>query len=259
MEAAGKIAERRGLALQSHAPMDQPAVPMDERLTAYLAEAIEAAGFPGETDAQRRRPRRHGDGGAHADGDALSAQPRRHQPQPGGGGARRRCGGGAAWWAASFSSGWRPRLARIEQQNLWERGRRFASSGATRSSLKPDHLLQTPDTFIRTPLPGAEGVEFVVHAGPQLGAQFTQMTAEFAAGGTLGPAPAQRFIYVIEGELELDGGTTIVTRWCEGGFAYLPQGAPHTVARNPQARAAVIEKPYEIQAGRVRTAGRDRQ
>ena len=27
--------------------------------------------------------------------------------------------------------------------------------GATRSSLKVDHLLQTPDTFIRTPLPGA--------------------------------------------------------------------------------------------------------
>ena len=26
--------------------MDQPAVPMDERLTAYLVEAMEAAGFP---------------------------------------------------------------------------------------------------------------------------------------------------------------------------------------------------------------------
>ena len=72
--------------------------------------------------------------------------------------------------------------------------------GVTRSSLKPDHLLQTPDTFIRTPLPGAEGVEFIVHAAPQLGAQFTQMTAEFAADGTLGPTPAQRFLYVIEGE-----------------------------------------------------------
>ena len=40
--------------------------------------------------------------------------------------------------------------------------------GATRSSLKPDHLLQTPDTFIRTPLPGAQGVEFVIHAAPRL-------------------------------------------------------------------------------------------
>ena len=41
--------------------------------------------------------------------------------------------------------------------------------GLTRSSRKLDHLLQTPNTFIRTPLPGAAGVEFVVHAAPQLG------------------------------------------------------------------------------------------
>jgi (S)-ureidoglycine aminohydrolase len=34
-----------------------------------------------------------------------------------------------------------------------------------------------------------------------------------------------------------------------GGYAYLPQGAPHTVrARGNRARA-VIEKPYELQAG----------
>ena len=112
--------------------------------------------------------------------------------------------------------------------------------GATRSSLKPDHLLQTPDTFIRTPLPGAEGVEFVIHAAPQLGARFTQMTAEFVAGGTLAPAPAQRFLYVLEGRLELKAGgkTHILT---PGGFAYLPQGSPRG-ARAGVSRAAVIEK-----------------
>ena len=78
--------------------------------------------------------------------------------------------------------------------------------GSTRSSLKADHLLQTPDTFIRSPLPGAEGVEFIIHAAPQLGARFTQMTAEFVAGGSLGPAPAQRFLYVLDGKLELKAG-----------------------------------------------------
>jgi (S)-ureidoglycine aminohydrolase len=120
--------------------------------------------------------------------------------------------------------------------------------GLTRSSLKHDHLLQTPDTFIRTPLPGAEGVEFVVHAGPQLGARFTQMTAEFAAGGALGPAPAQRFLYVIEGKLELKaGGETHVL--APGGFAFLPQGTPHTLIALTASRAAVIEKAYETQPG----------
>jgi (S)-ureidoglycine aminohydrolase len=116
--------------------------------------------------------------------------------------------------------------------------------GLTRSSLKADHLLQTPNTFVRTPLPGADGVEFIVHAAPQLGAGFTQMTAEFAAGGTLAPAPAQRFIYVLEGELELhtDSGDHVLA---EPGFAYLPEGVPHTVRAAQKARAAVIEKPYE--------------
>jgi (S)-ureidoglycine aminohydrolase len=120
--------------------------------------------------------------------------------------------------------------------------------GATRSSFKPDHLLQTPDTFVRTPLPGAEGVEFIIHAAPQLGAHFSQMTAEFAAGGSLGPAPAQRFIYVLEGELELSAAGKKHTI-APGGFAYLPQGTQHTVRSAVVSRAAVVEKSYEPQAG----------
>ena len=120
--------------------------------------------------------------------------------------------------------------------------------GATRSSLKTDHLLHTPDTFVRTPLPGAAGVEFIVHAAPQMGARFTQMTAEFAAGGSLGVTPAQRFVYVIEGELELrTGGKKHVLD--PGGFAYLPEAAPHTVHAVSASRAAVIEKSYEPQPG----------
>jgi (S)-ureidoglycine aminohydrolase len=91
-------------------------------------------------------------------------------------------------------------------------------------------------------------VEFVVHAGPQLGARFTQMTAEFAAGGALGPAPAQRFLYVIKGELELKAcnKTHVLS---PGGFAFLPHGTPHTVSALTASRAAVIEKAYETQSG----------
>jgi (S)-ureidoglycine aminohydrolase len=119
--------------------------------------------------------------------------------------------------------------------------------------LKADHLLQTPDTFVRTPLPGATGVEFVVHACPQLGARFTQMTTEFAPGGALGSATAQRFVYVLQGELELtvsDKRHLLVP----GGFAYLPQGTPHTVVAPVSARAAVIEKKYEETHGALAPA-----
>jgi (S)-ureidoglycine aminohydrolase len=117
--------------------------------------------------------------------------------------------------------------------------------GATRSSLKPDHLLQTPDTFIRTPLNGAPDVEFIVHTAPQLGAEFTQMTAEFSSGGSLAPAPAQRFLYILEGELSLEVASQTHTL-ASGGFAYIPEGAPHTVTAITKSRAALIEKPYEL-------------
>ena len=120
--------------------------------------------------------------------------------------------------------------------------------GSTRSSRKADHLLQTPDTFIRSPLPGSDGVEFIVHAAPQIGAEFTQMTAEFVAGGNLGPAPAQRFIYVLDGKLEVKAANKKHVLK-PGAFAYFPQGTEHTVRATGIARAAVIEKVYEPHAG----------
>jgi allantoate deiminase len=46
---ATAIARRRGIALERTDQLDQPAVPMDEHLTSFLADAIEAAGFPART------------------------------------------------------------------------------------------------------------------------------------------------------------------------------------------------------------------
>jgi allantoate deiminase len=46
IESAAAIAERRGLTIERTNQMDQPAVPMDERLTSFLADAIEAGGMP---------------------------------------------------------------------------------------------------------------------------------------------------------------------------------------------------------------------
>ena len=48
MAQAQTIANRRGLTLKSASMMDQPAVPMDERLTALLVEALEGEGMPGK-------------------------------------------------------------------------------------------------------------------------------------------------------------------------------------------------------------------
>jgi (S)-ureidoglycine aminohydrolase len=120
--------------------------------------------------------------------------------------------------------------------------------GETRSSQKHNHLLLTADTFVRTPLPGMKGCTAVVHAGPAMGAKFSQYTAEFETGGELGATEAQRFLYVLEGQLkvEADGRTTEVGA---RGFAYLPQSAKHKVTAAKVSRVAVIEKFYQPLAG----------
>ncbi|MGD0629154.1 MAG: allantoate amidohydrolase [Terracidiphilus sp.] len=49
LDRASTIAARRGLTLERTGQLDQPAVPMDERLTALMGAAIEAAGYPLKT------------------------------------------------------------------------------------------------------------------------------------------------------------------------------------------------------------------
>ena len=116
--------------------------------------------------------------------------------------------------------------------------------GQTRSAQKHNHVLLTPDTFVRTALPGMKACAAIVHTGPAMGARFTQYTAEFESRGELGATTAQRFVYVLEGQLkiELDGRQNeLGTR----GYAYLPESSSHRVAATKPSRAAVIEKPYQ--------------
>ncbi len=111
--------------------------------------------------------------------------------------------------------------------------------GHTRSSHQYDHLLHTPDSFVRAPLPGMLKATAIVHAAPALGAAFTQYTAEFEAGGALGPASTQRFVYVLSGRLKVMGRTLGADE-----YAYLPIGDEPVVAAKAS-RASVIEKPRE--------------
>ena len=111
--------------------------------------------------------------------------------------------------------------------------------GQSRSAHRADHILQTPDTFIRAPRPGMQKATAIVHAAPAIGARFTQYTVEFEAGGLLAPASQQRFLYVLEGEVEISGASLT-----PGGYAYFPPEHAATVSAKNAARAAIIEKPY---------------
>jgi len=116
--------------------------------------------------------------------------------------------------------------------------------GHTRSSQKPNHLLLTPDTFVRTALPGMKNCVAVVHVGPASGAKFAQYTAECEAGGELGATSAQRFVYVLEGFIQLDAQSKR-TDLGPGGYAYFPEGFAHRLTAAHPSRVVVIEKRYE--------------
>lgn len=116
--------------------------------------------------------------------------------------------------------------------------------GHTRSTNQRDHLLHTPDTFVRAALPGMQLATAIVHISPAAGAAFTQYTAELEPGGTLGPTSNQRFVYTLEGSIDLATATTF-QNLTAGSFAYLPEDVAHTFTAQQTTRLAVIEKPYE--------------
>ena len=120
--------------------------------------------------------------------------------------------------------------------------------GHTRSSLQASHCLLTPDTFVRAPLPGMKDATAVVHVSPAAGAAFTQYTAEFAAGGVLGEAQSQRFLFVLDGEVRVEASNK-EHRLRKNGYAYFPVGLRHQVSGVGASRAVVIEKPYQPHGG----------
>jgi (S)-ureidoglycine aminohydrolase len=115
--------------------------------------------------------------------------------------------------------------------------------GLTRSVSASTHLLQTPDTFVRTRLPGMDRCVAIVHASPANGARFAQYTAEMEAGGRLGATSGQRFIYVLNGTATVTFPDVEHTLG-ENGFAYLTQGCDHSIVAGSEACVEVIEKRY---------------
>ncbi len=108
--------------------------------------------------------------------------------------------------------------------------------GSSRTSLKHDHLLQAPDSFVRAPLPGMRKATAIVHTAPALGAGFTEYSVEMEPGGELGPAVGQRLIFVLSGQIDADRAEL-----SPGGYVY----AAERVVAKVETRLLVIEKKYK--------------
>jgi (S)-ureidoglycine aminohydrolase len=118
--------------------------------------------------------------------------------------------------------------------------------GNTRSSYQRDHLIHTPDTFVRAPLPGMRNATAIVHAGPAMGAGFTEYTVELGDDGSFQLGQAQSFLYVLDGSVSL-GDNSLQP----GQYAWLPPDRGARVTAAKPARVVVIEKPHSAWNGIV--------
>lgn len=111
--------------------------------------------------------------------------------------------------------------------------------GQTRSSYQRDHLLHTPDAFVRAPLPGMTNASAIVHAAPAIGARFTEYTVEMEENGSFALGQAQSFLYVLEGSVEFN-----YVRLDAHHYAWFPPHQAVRVTSTSAARVVVIEKPH---------------
>jgi (S)-ureidoglycine aminohydrolase len=117
-------------------------------------------------------------------------------------------------------------------------------TATSRSAYLSDHRLQTPETFVRAPLPGLRNAAAIVHVSPNEGAGFLQYTVEFDRGGELSSTNDQRVVYVLDGELSADGGTLDA-----GAFAYIAGGDDVRLLAHAGARVVVFEKAFDRSSG----------
>jgi (S)-ureidoglycine aminohydrolase len=117
--------------------------------------------------------------------------------------------------------------------------------GFTRTRVKRDHALLTPDSFIRAPFPGDQNCTRVVHINPAMGASFLMYTLEASANArvTTRLETDSSFIFVLEGQLNL----LIESKSHSlkfGDYAFIPSATAFTLESTQSARAVVFEKPY---------------
>jgi (S)-ureidoglycine aminohydrolase len=123
--------------------------------------------------------------------------------------------------------------------------------GATRSRLHRSHAILTPESFVRSDLPGWERSQGVILISPRMGAHFVQYLALMQADGHGAAAQAgvERVLYVLEGRvaLTLPGADECILE--PGGFAFSPPGCVLEIRAIAESRLNIFEKKYVPRAG----------
>ena len=117
----------------------------------------------------------------------------------------------------------------------------------TRTSVKWNHALISPDGFVNSVLPGWSDCEINVIINDRMGAQFSQHLIHMTETG-LGEGETQEselFFYVIEGQCEVTvSGAT--KKMSSGGFVFIPPTSGYQVkSSGDDTQLLSFQKVYE--------------
>jgi (S)-ureidoglycine aminohydrolase len=123
--------------------------------------------------------------------------------------------------------------------------------GPGRSHVGRDHAFITPDSFVRTPLPGWTKTDGIILIAPPMGARFTQFIAEMQAGATAAEASpgVERAIYVLDGSLSVHIQGEALRTLSSGSFAFAPASDDFHLRAETPCRLNVFEKKFAARPG----------
>lgn len=120
--------------------------------------------------------------------------------------------------------------------------------GLSRSSVRRDHALITPESHVPIEPPGWRGVEAVALISAELGASFAQYRVRCEPDAEIGPLAGDReyLVLVRAGDVVLD---VVPDALAAGGYAYLPPARSWCLQARAASELILFEKRYVPLAG----------
>uniref|UniRef100_A0A8I7B5S8 Cupin 2 conserved barrel domain-containing protein n=1 Tax=Hordeum vulgare subsp. vulgare TaxID=112509 RepID=A0A8I7B5S8_HORVV len=140
-------------------------------------------------------------------------------------------------WPPLYSKVTSPTLAPVHLQDL---------PGFTRSVLKKDHAVITPESHVFSPLPNWTNTLGAYLISPALGAHFTMYLANMQDGSksALPPKDVERLIFVVQGSTALSVESRTTQSLLVDSYAYLPANMKHSVISDKPTTLVIFERRY---------------
>lgn len=126
----------------------------------------------------------------------------------------------------------------------------MSETGITRSSIRPDHALITPESHVPLKLPAWQDADTIALITPELGAGFSQYLVNVTEAATLGrPNAEEEYCIVV-----LQGSAVVKTSDAElalntSDYCHLPQACDWTCDVAPDSQLLIFAKVYQPLAG----------